>query len=185
MVYGGRIQRNAVAMLPSRQQKLVTVEIMQSIELEVSRYVLTISTINFVLGAAYAACLYFFLDMELGDVLLWGTMVALLNYAPYVGPLIGFVVMALVGLIEYDQLWMAMAPAGIYVALQAIEGNFITPIIVGSRMSVSPLILMLSLAVFGWMWGIIGLLLAVPLLVCFKIVLARIEGGEGWAKLLE
>jgi predicted PurR-regulated permease PerM len=52
-------------------------------------------------------------------------------------------------------------------------------------MSVSPLILMLSLAVFGWMWGIIGLLLAVPLLVCFKIVLARIEGGEGWAKLLE
>ncbi|GAB3735480.1 AI-2E family transporter [Luteimonas pelagia] len=185
MVYGGRIQRSAISMLPSRQQKRVTVDLLHSIEQEVSRYVLTITTINLVLGAAYAASLFFLLDMPLGDVLLWGTMVALLNYAPYVGPLIGFVVMGLVGLIAYGQTWMALGPVGIYVVLQVLEGNFITPIVVGSRMSVSPLILMLALAVFGWMWGIVGLLLAVPLLVCFKLVLERLEGGEGWAKLLE
>jgi predicted PurR-regulated permease PerM len=147
--------------------------------------VLTITTINLLLGAAYATALFLLLDMPLGDVLLWGTMVALLNFAPYVGPLIGFVVMGLVGLIEYDQTWMALAPVGIYLVLQVLEGNFITPIVVGSRMSVSPLVLLLALAVFGWMWGMVGLLLAVPLLVCFKIVLERVDGGEGWAKLLE
>jgi predicted PurR-regulated permease PerM len=185
MVYGQRIQRSAIAMLPSRQQKKITVEILQSIEKEVSRYVLTISAINALLGAAFAACLYFFLDMSLQDVLLWGTMIALLNFAPYVGPLIGFVVMLAVGFVEYEQTWHALAPAGIYLALQATEGNFVTPIVLGQRMSLSPLILILSLAVFGWMWGILGLLLAVPLLVSFKIVLARIEGGEGWARLLE
>jgi predicted PurR-regulated permease PerM len=185
MVYGGRIQRSAISMLPGRQQKRVTVEILQSIEQEVSRYVLTITTINLLLGAAYATALFLLLDMPLGDVLLWGTMVALLNFAPYVGPLIGFVVMGLVGLIEYDQTWMALAPVGIYLVLQVLEGNFITPIVVGSRMSVSPLVLLLALAVFGWMWGMVGLLLAVPLLVCFKIVLERVEGGEAWARLLE
>jgi predicted PurR-regulated permease PerM len=185
MVYGHRIQRSAIAMLPSRQQKKVTVEILQSIEREVSRYVLTISAINALLGTAFAACLYFFLGMSLPDVLLWGTMIALLNFAPYVGPLIGFVVMLAVGFVEYEETWRALMPAAIYLALQATEGNFITPIVLGQRMSLSPLILILALAVFGFLWGILGLLLAVPLLVSFKIVLGRIEGGEGWAKLLE
>lgn len=185
MVYGHRIQRSAIAMLPSRQKKKVTVEILQSIEREVSRYVLTISAINALLGTAFAACLYFFLGMPLPDVLLWGTMIALLNFAPYVGPLIGFLVMLAVGFVEHEDTWQALAPAGIYLALQATEGNFITPIVLGSRMSLSPLILILTLAVFGWMWGILGLLLAVPLLVSFKIVMSRIEGGEGWAKVLE
>lgn len=185
MVYGHRIQRSAIAMLPSRQQKKVTVEILQSIEREVSRYVLTISLINAILGAAFAAALYFLLDMSLPEVLLWGTMVALLNFAPYVGALIAFVVMLAVGFVKYEDTLMALAPAAIFLALQATEGNLVTPVVLGSRMSLSPLILILALAVFGWMWGILGLLLAVPLLVSFKIVLSRIEGGEGWAKLLE
>jgi predicted PurR-regulated permease PerM len=185
MVYGHRIQRSAIAMLPSRQQKKVTVEILQSIEKEVSRYVATISAINALLGAAFAASLYFLLDMSLPEVLLWGTMVALLNFAPYVGATIAFVVMLAVGFVKYEETLMALAPAGIFLVLQATEGNFVTPIVLGSRMSLSPLILILALAVFGFMWGILGLLLAVPLLVSFKIVLSRIEGGEGWARLLE
>lgn len=185
MVYGHRIQRSAIAMLPSRQQKRVTVEILQSIERDVSRYVATISAINFLLGATFAAALYFLLDMPLPEVLLWGTMVALLNFAPYVGATIAFVVMLAVGFVKYEETLMALAPAGIFLVLQATEGNFVTPIVLGSRLALSPLILILALAVFGFMWGILGLLLAVPLLVSFKIVLGRIEGGEGWAKLLE
>ena len=61
----------------------------------------------------------------------------------------------------------------------------ITPIVLGRRMALSPLVLILALMVFGWLWGIIGLLLAVPLLVCIKLVLAQVEGMEGWARLLE
>ena len=184
MVYGGRMQRNAIALLPSRQQKKVTVEILQSIELEISRYVLTISVINVVFGLLFAGVLAY-LEVPVDEALLWGTMAALLNFAPYVGPLIGIAIMLVMGFVAFHDPLHSLLPAGIYLLLHTLEGQIITPIVLGRRMALSPLILILGLMVFGWMWGIIGLLLAVPLLVCVKLVLAKIEGMEGWAKLLE
>ena len=185
MVYGQDLQRNAIALLPGRQQKRLTVEILHAIEVEMSRYVLTISIINVLVGLAYAACLYFFLAVPMDEALLWGTMAAILNFAPYVGPLIGMVVMLAMGFLSFDTTWTSLLPAAIYLGLHTLEGKLVTPIVLGKRMALSPLLLILALMVFGWLWGILGLLLAVPLLVCVKIVLSRIEGMEGWAKLLE
>jgi predicted PurR-regulated permease PerM len=184
IVYGEDLQRHAIAMLPGRQKKKFTVDLMQSMERELSRYVLTISVINAVVGLVYAAILYA-LDIPLQEALLWGTMVAILNFAPYVGALIGMGVMLLVGFVTYSETWLSLMPAIVYLALHTVEGQIITPIVLGRRMALSPLILILALMVFGWLWGIIGLLLAVPLLVCIKLVLARVEGMEGWARLLE
>ena len=185
MVYGQDLQRNAIALLPDRQKKKVTVEILQTIELEVSRYVLTISVINVLVGMIFAACLMLFLDLPLDEALLWGTMAAVLNFAPYVGPLIGIVLMLLMGFASYQAPLQALLPAAIYLGLHTLEGQILTPIVLGHRMAISPLVLMLALMVFGWLWGIVGLLLAVPMLVCVKIVLSKVEGWEGWAKLLE
>ena len=185
MVYGQDLQRNAIALLPDRQKKRVTVEILHAIETEVSRYVLTISVINAVVGLVFAACLFFFLKLPMGEALLWGTMAALLNFAPYVGPLIGVIVMLLMGFSSYDAPLQALVPAAIYLGLHTLEGQILTPIVLGRRMALSPLVLILALMVFGWLWGIIGLLLAVPLLVCVKIVLTKVEGMDGWARLLE
>jgi predicted PurR-regulated permease PerM len=184
MVYGQSLQRNAIALLPGRQQKRITVEILQSIGREISRYVLTISIINALVGLAFAGALYV-LGVPLDEALLWGTMAAILNFAPYVGPLIGMLIMLVMGFVAFDDPLHALLPAGIYLVLHTLEGQLITPIVLGKRMALSPLILILGLMVFGWLWGIIGLLLAVPLLVCVKIVLSKIEGMEGWAKLLE
>ena len=184
MVYGQSLQRNAIALLPGRQQKKLTVEILQSIEYEISRYVLTISLINGLVGLALAAALYW-IGVPGDEALLWGTMAALLNFAPYVGPLIGILMMLLMGFVAFDDTWHSLLPAVVYLVLHTLEGQIITPIVLGARMALSPLVLILALMVFGWAWGIIGLLLAVPLLVCCKIVLSRIEGLEGWAKLLE
>ena len=183
MVYGDSLQRNALALLPNRQQKKLTVDILQSIEREISRYVLTISVINAVVGLVFAAALYW-LKVPLPEALLWGTMAAILNFAPYVGPLIGIIIMLLMGFVAFDD-WQALIPAGIYLVLHTLEGQILTPIMLGRQMRLSPLILILALMVFGWLWGIVGLLLAVPLLVCVKLVLGRIEELEGWAKLLE
>ncbi|MDI1254054.1 AI-2E family transporter [Thermomonas sp.] len=185
MVYGQHLQRNAIALLPDRQKKKVTAGIMQAIETEISRYVLTISVINMVVGLIFAGCLYFFLNVPLDEALLWGTMAAILNFAPYVGPLIGIVVMVLMGFATYSTPLQALLPPAIYLGLHTLEGQLLTPIVLGRRMALSPLVLILALMVFGWLWGIIGLLLAVPLLVCVKIVLTRIEGLDGWARLLE
>ena len=185
MVYGQDLQRHAIALLPDRQKKRVTVEILHTIEIEVSRYVLTISVINMLVGLVFAACLHIGLDLPLEQALLWGTLAAILNFAPYVGPLIGIVAMLLMGFSSFNDPLESLLPAAIYLGLHTLEGQIVTPIVLGKRMALSPLILILALMVFGWIWGIIGLLLAVPMLVCVKIVLARIEGMEGWAKLLE
>src|SRR5690606_13260907 len=184
MVYGVNLQRNAIALMPGRQQKKFTVEILQSIEREVSRYVLTISLINTVVGLLFAGVLVL-LDFSLSEALLWGTMVALLNFAPYVGPLIGMVAMLLVGFMTFDGLWPSLMPAAVDLVLHTIEGQVVTPIVLGRSMALSPLVLILALMLFGWLWGIVGLLLAAPLLVCVKLVLARIEGRQRWSRLLE
>ena len=184
MVFGENLQRNAIALLPTRQRKKITVEIMQAIEREISRYVLTITLINIALGMILAGALNW-LGVDLPEALLWGTLAALLNFAPYVGPLIGVLLMLLMGFITYDEIGPSLLPAAIYLGLHTLEGQILTPIVLGRRMALSPLVLILALMLFGWLWGIIGLLLAVPLLVCVKLVLAKIEGMEGWARLLE
>ncbi|MEP6908418.1 MAG: AI-2E family transporter, partial [Pseudoxanthomonas sp.] len=178
------LQRHAIALLPGRQNKKFTVDLMHSIERELSRYVLTISVINALVGLVYAGILYA-LDIPLQEALLWGTIVAILNFAPYVGPLIGMALMLLVGFVTYSEPWLSVLPALVFLGLHTLEGQIITPIVLGRRMALSPLILILALMVFGWLWGIVGLLLAVPLLVCIKLVLARVEGLGGWARLLE
>lgn len=185
MVFGQRLQHNALLLLPSWQQKRLTVDIMQSIEREMSRYVLTISVINTIVGLVLAALLYFICHVPLQEALMWGTIAALLNFAPYVGPLIGVALMLVMGFMRFDGVLPSLVPAMLYLGLHTLEGQFLTPIVLGKRMAISPLILILALMVFGWVWGIIGLLLAVPLVACIKIVLGKIEGLEGWAKLME
>ncbi|WP_133501642.1 AI-2E family transporter [Cognatilysobacter terrigena] len=183
MVYGENLQKHALALLPTRQQQRITVDILNSIEREISRYVLTISVINVIVGVVIAALLNW-MGVPPQEALLWGTMAFLLNFAPYVGPLIGILTLLVMGFLRFDD-WAVLAPAGIYLLVHVLEGQLITPIVLGRSMRLSPLILILALMVFGWVWSMIGLLLAVPLLVCVKLVLSRIEGMEGWARLLE
>lgn len=183
MVYGENLQKHALALLPTRQQQKITVDILTSIEREISRYVLTISLINAVVGVVIAGLLHW-AGLPVQEALLWGTAAAILNFAPYVGPLIGILIMLLVGFLRFDD-WAALLPAALYLGVHTLEGQIITPIVLGRSMRLSPLILILALMVFGWIWGIVGLLLAVPLLVCVKLVLSRLDGMEGWARLLE
>ncbi|MBW8850306.1 MAG: AI-2E family transporter [Xanthomonadales bacterium] len=184
MVYGDGLQRKALALLPGTQQKRLTVDILQSIEREISRYVLTITVINALLGLLYAGILLA-LGLPMPEALMWGTLAGLLNYAPFVGPLIGVAATLLMGFVRFDAPLEALSPAGAYLLLHALESQLVTPIVLGRRMALSPLILILGLMVFGWLWGIVGLLLAVPLLVCTKLVLERLDGMEAWARLLE
>lgn len=183
MVYGGNLQQHALALLPTRQQQKLTVVILSSIEREISRYVLTISVINVVTGVVLAGLLTW-IGVPPDEALLWGTMAAILNFAPYVGPLIGMLVLLMVGFVTFKG-WEALLPSALYLLVHTLEGQLITPIVLGRSMRLSPLVLILSLMVFGTFWGIVGLLLAVPLLVCVKLVLTRIDGLEGWARLLE
>lgn len=184
MIFGEHLQRQVLALLPNRQQKRFTTEILRSMEHEISRYVLTITVINMLVGLVLAGVLTL-LGIALPEALLWGTVAALLNFAPYLGPLVGVVLMLLMGMVQFRDPLAAMLPAAAFLTLHTLEGQLVTPLVLGRRMAISPLMLLLALMLFGWLWGIIGLLLAVPLLVCVKLVLTRVDGMQGWARLLE
>jgi len=184
VVFGVNLQRRAIALLPDRHQKNLTAEILDTIERELSRYVLTISVVNLVLGCLVAASLVA-IGLPLGDALLWGSLAALLNFAPYLGPVIGISMLAVVGVVGFDKPSQMVLPPLIYLGLQLLETQVVTPIVLGKRLAISPLVVLLWLLFCGWLWDIPGVLLAVPALVCFKIVSERVEGMQGWAKVIE
>ena len=184
LVYGQGLQRHAIARMPGAEQKQVTIEIMRTIEADLSRYVLTISAINIALGLLLTGGL-FWMGLDLSDALLWGTMAALLNFIPYVGPLSGVILLAVVGVVAFDAPGQMIVPPALYLGLHVLESQIITPIILGRRMSISPLVMLLWLMLWGFLWGIAGLLLAVPMLASLKIVAERVDGWQTWAKVIE
>src|SRR3546814_3767314 len=99
-----------------------------------SDYLLTVTLINAAVGMILAGALYW-LGVELPEALLWGTLAALLNFAPYVGPLVGVVLMLLMGFITYDEIGPSLLPAAIYLGLHTLEGQILTPVVLGRRMA--------------------------------------------------
>jgi predicted PurR-regulated permease PerM len=184
LVYGHQLQRHAIARLDGSERKLLTIEILKTIEADLSRYVLTISVINVVLGLILTGGLLW-MGLGLSDALLWGTLAALLNFVPYVGPLSGVLLLGLVGVVAFDKPSQMLLPPALYLTLHMLESQAITPIILGRRMALSPLVMLLWLMLWGFLWGIAGLLLAVPMLASLKIVAERVERWQGWAKVIE
>jgi predicted PurR-regulated permease PerM len=184
LVYGEGLQRQAIAGMANAQKRDLTVDILRTIESDVSTYVLTITCINTTLGVLLTIVLWV-LGLDFTDALLWGTVAALLNFIPYVGPLTGVVALAIVGVVAFDKPAQMLVPAAIYLGLHVLESQLVTPNVLGRRMAISPLILLLWLMLWGWLWGVAGLLLAVPMLASCKIVAERVERWQGWAKVIE
>ncbi|MGB5833684.1 MAG: AI-2E family transporter [Thiohalocapsa sp.] len=146
-----------------------------------SSYLLTTSGINFVLGILIGLAMWL---IGLPNPVLWGAMAACLNYIPYVGTIIGGLIVFFVGLISFDAPGQAIWAPLIYFSINAIEGYLITPTVLGRSISLSPLAIILSLAIWGWLWGIGGLLLAVPILAATKIACDHIKPLQPLAQLL-
>jgi predicted PurR-regulated permease PerM len=102
-------------------------------------------------------------------------MAGVFNFVPYLGATIGIAILAAVSLLTFDSPWQALVPPGLYLAIQTVEGNFITPVLLGRRFTLNPVMVFVCLAFWGFLWGIPGMLVAVPLLAIFKIVCDHVE----------
>ncbi len=182
LVYGDTLLRRVLQLRPTWAKKRVTVDIVRSIQNDVSRYFLTVCSTSIGLGAVTAALLW---QLGVETPLLWGALAALLNLTPYVGPLVMAALLGLVGLSQFPTLGAAVMPAFGYLVLHTIESQIATPLALGRTINLNPLAIILWLLIWGWLWGILGLLLAVPMLVCLKIVCSRVESLQAWAILLE
>ena len=181
LLYGDAVLRKLVEFAPDWHAKRGVVVATRDAQRELSGYVLTISLINAALGVATAVALWL---LGVPDALLWGGIAALLNFAPYIGPILTVLALCIVGMTSSHTLLLGFAPPAAFLTLHFIESFLVTPFLAGRRLALDPIMIFLSLLVLGWMWGIPGLLIAVPMLTCFKIVASRVPAWTPLAKLL-
>jgi predicted PurR-regulated permease PerM len=169
---GDLFMRRLVEILPSFRDKRQAVEIAHEVESNISAYLVTITGMNLLVGAATTLVMW---AIGLPDPLLWGALAFLLNYVLILGPLTGVALFFLVGLLNFDTLWQALLPPAAYLAIHLIEGESVTPMLLARRFTLNPVLVIGSLIFWDWMWGIPGALLAVPMLAVVKIICDRIR----------
>ena len=162
-----RLRRSAITNRSSFGGAMATARVIQDVVDDTSAYLGTITLINMTLGLIVAGALW---AMDMPTPLMWGGIVALLNYIPYIGPVLAALLLAVGGLMTYAELGWALLPAVIMIGAHVIEANFVTPLIVGHRLTISPIMILISLSFWGWVWGTTGALLAVPLLIIIQTV---------------
>ncbi len=168
--------------LPKKPDNRRTLEdIGHELERQVSHYLLYFTLINIALGFAIGTTLWL---LGLPNPILWGVMAGLLNFIPYVGAIGGAIAVFLAALISFATLGEALAAPLCYLAINSIEGYVVTPMILGRSMRLNPILILLSIIFWGWMWGIGGALLSVPLLITMKIICDHVPAFQRFSRLL-
>jgi predicted PurR-regulated permease PerM len=181
LVYDQAFIAKLVKLLPTLSDKKTAVGIAHDIEEQISRYLFTVTAINVCLGVAVGTAVGL---LGLRNPVMWGVMVAVLNFVPYLGALTGIICMTIGAALSFDSLGYAFVFPAVYLSFGVLEGSFITPWIMGRSLTLNPVIILLSLTFWGWMWGIVGIILAVPILAAFKILCAHIKPMEPLAEFL-
>ncbi|WP_338504879.1 AI-2E family transporter [Sphingomonas kaistensis] len=163
------MRKSTITSRGSFEGALTTARVIQQVVAATSTYLGTITLINVTLGALMAGILWW---LGMDSPLMWGGIVAVLNYIPYLGPIAAALLLALGGMISFSDPWTALLPPLIFIGLHMVEANAITPMVVGKRVRINPLLILLSLSFWAWVWGTTGALLAIPLLIILKTVFA-------------
>jgi predicted PurR-regulated permease PerM len=171
LVSGDTFLRKLVLVTPSLKDKKRAVEIVRNIETDISLYLLMVASINISIGFIVMVTTGV---MGISDPFLWGTLAALLSFAPYVGEFAIVILLSLAGILTFDSLAQAFVAPAVYFVLMTICWQGVVPFVVGRRMTLSPVAVFIAIIVLGWMWGVIGALVAVPVLASLKIICERI-----------
>ncbi len=161
-----------VHVLPTLSDKKKAVQIAREVERNISRYLVTITIINVGIGVASG---FLFWAFGLPNPALWGAVAGAMNFIPTVGALSVAAVITLVATVTFPSLSHALLLPAAFLGITITTGTFISPILMGQRLTLNPVVIFLGLSFWGWLWGIPGALLAVPMLAMFKIFCDHIE----------
>lgn len=162
-----RMRKRTIVGRSSFDGAMTTARVIQQVVDSTSAYLGTITIVNLGMGAVVAGALYL---LGMPTPLMWGGIVALLNYIPYLGPIASAFLLALGGLMTFTDPWFALLPAVAFIAIHLVEANIVTPTVVGRRLTINPLMILLALSFWAWVWGTTGALLAVPLLIILRTI---------------
>ena len=163
------LRRSAIEGRDDFRGALTMARVIQNVVDATSAYLATITAINISLGLIVAVALW---ALKMPTPLMWGGIVALLNFVPYLGPILAAGLLTVGGLMSFGDIGTALVPAAIMIGLHLVEANVITPVIVGKRLTLEPLLILISLSFWTWVWGTVGALLAVPLLIIIRVIVA-------------
>ena len=161
------MRKKTIVSRGSFEGALTTARVIQQVVDATSTYLGTITLINVGLGALTALVLWL---LGMPSPVMWGGIVAVANYIPYLGPIVCALLLFFGGLMTYPDIWGALMPPAAFIGFHLIEANFFTPMVVGHRLTISPLSILISLSFWAWIWGTTGALLAVPLLIIMKTI---------------
>jgi predicted PurR-regulated permease PerM len=161
-----------VKVLPTLQDKKMAVEIYRQIETDVSTYLSVVTLINIGFGCVIGFVMYL---LGMPNSTLWGVMAAFLAYIPFLGALLGISTVTVVAILTFNDVLKIIAVPSVYFLLDVIQANLIVPMVLGRRLALNPVVIFIWLIFCGWIWGITGALLAVPLLAIAKIICDHVE----------
>jgi predicted PurR-regulated permease PerM len=163
------LKRRTITSRTSIAGAVTTARVLRDVVSATSSYLGTITIVNIILGLIVAAGLW---AIGMPSPLMWGGIVTILNYIPYLGPIFAAALLTLGGLMSFTDIWWAFTPAVIMIGLHLVEANAITPMLVGRRVKINPLLILISISFWGFVWGPLGALLATPLLIIIQRVVA-------------
>ena len=178
---GSLFHEKLLDLMPGLTEKKRAIKIIYDIENQVSRYLLTITLINAGLGIVIAIVMML---LSVPNAWVWGVAAMFLNYLPFLGAILGAVAVGLVSLTTFDTIGAALLPALLYYTCSIIEGSFLTPLIIGHRLSLNIVAVFLSVTIWGWLWGVPGFLMAVPILIATKVICDHIQGWAAFGHFL-
>ena len=181
LIWGDTLIRKLIAFVPDLSGQARTTRVMERIERDMSGYLGTVSAINLLLGVAVGATMHL---LGMPNPVLWGVLAGLVNFVPYIGSLVGVAAVALAAVVTFNQLTDALVPPAVYLVITALEGQVITPLVIGRTFRVSPLVVFIWLVFWAWLWGVAGAIVAVPMLVFLKITCEQSEALAPIADLL-
>jgi predicted PurR-regulated permease PerM len=182
MLSGDTFLRRGVEILPNFEHKRRAVEISQQVEADISVYLLTIISMNLLVGIAVSAAVWL---CGVGDPVLWGALAFILNFVPILGPITGMALLVLAGFMHFDTTGLSLLPAGLYLLIHMIEGELVTPALLARRFTMNPVAVIISIIFWYWMWGVPGAVLAMPMLAICKILCDRIKPLMAFGHFLE
>jgi len=171
-----QMRRVLVAFFDGREARLRMLKIMNDIEHNLTGYLSIVAMINIAVGVCGGAAAWI---AGLPDPLAWAVLAFILNFIPYIGALIMEAAMFMVGLVTFPTLTHALLAPLLFLALATLEGHFVTPSIMGRRLTLNPLTVFLSLVFWTWLWGPVGAFLAVPLLIMALVVIDHLFPDNG------
>jgi predicted PurR-regulated permease PerM len=167
LLSGDTFMQKLAEALPNRQHKKRAVEISRELQSSISNYLFTVSLVNIGLGCVVGIVLWL---LGLPNAAMWGGVTAILNFLPFFGPIVGIGVVGLAGLLAFDTFGEALLPVAAYLGLHLVESYLVTPFALGQRFRLNRVVIFVAFIFFAWLWGVIGALLAVPLLVSLKVI---------------